>query len=159
MPWPMSSPGSLREDVVRAWRRVRGVLVDGREGLASGPPGRGQLVLRNPLDGLGPDHPDTLITRNHLAYWTDVAPTVRMRIRSRDEWDKCVERGDPSLTVRKDSLRGQPHVGCRPTDPRRHPRGVRGTDHGNRGVDWRISGWTTAPTSPHTRCAAGGASP
>ena len=38
---------------------------------AAGP--RGQLVLRNPLDGLGPDHPDTLITRNHLAYWTDVA--------------------------------------------------------------------------------------
>lgn len=33
----------------------------------------GQLVLRNPLDGLGPDHPDTLITRNHLACWTDVA--------------------------------------------------------------------------------------
>src|SRR5205085_985542 len=25
-------------------------------------------------------------------------------------------------------------VGCRPTDPRRHPRGVGGTDHGNRAL-------------------------
>ena len=23
------------------------------------------------------------------------------------------------------------------------------------GVDWRISGWTRGPSSPHTRCAAG----
>jgi hypothetical protein len=36
--------------------------------------------------------------------------------------------------TRKDSLRGQPRVGCRPTDPRRHPRGVGGTDHGNRAL-------------------------
>jgi hypothetical protein len=35
---------------------------------------------------------------------------------------------------RKDSLRGQPHVSCRPTDPRRHPRGVGGPNHGNRAL-------------------------
>jgi hypothetical protein len=39
---------------------------------------------------------------------------------------------------RKDSLRGQPHVGCRPTDPRRHRRGVGGTDHGNRALTANI---------------------
>src|SRR6478609_2255899 len=43
------------------------------------------------------------------------------------------ERRCPSgeQTRRKDSLRGQPHVSCRPADPRRHLRCAGGLDHGN----------------------------
>ena len=38
------------------------------------------------------------------------------------------------LSRRKDSLRGQPHVSCRPADPRRHLRCAGGLDHGNRAL-------------------------
>src|SRR3954452_3712858 len=61
-----------------------------------------------------------------------------------------------SHTRLKDSLRGQPHVGCRPTDPRRHPRGVGGPDHGNRALtgEYRDGQWHPAHRTRGARLAA-----
>src|SRR4051794_40176919 len=52
-------------------------------------------------------------------------------IRSSEVVTTSAHRHVRALSRRKDSLRGQPHVSCRPADPRRHLRCAGGLDHGN----------------------------